>query len=129
VGLAAEYAAARLTRRGLHRHCADTRLQLADALLPLTGDDVVLVFVPGRHNRDVEAILTHAQRTGAQVILVTSSLDTRVGNRVLVTLQPRRPICSPNCASTSRGTQPRLTGGRAMRGSVAPVPGGSGRSG
>jgi DNA-binding MurR/RpiR family transcriptional regulator len=60
--------------------------QLADALLPLTGDDVVLVFVPGRHNRDVEAILTHAERTGAEVILVTSSLDRRLGDRVLVTL-------------------------------------------
>ena len=85
--LAAEYAAARLTRRGLLvRHCADTGFRLADALLPLTGDDVVVVFVPGRYNRDLEAILTHAERTGAQVILVTSSLHTRVGDRVLVTL-------------------------------------------
>lgn len=47
---------------------------------------MVLVFVPGRYNRDVEAILTHAERTGAQVILVTSSLHARVGDRVLVTL-------------------------------------------
>ena len=72
---------------------------------------MVLVFVPGRHNRDVEAILTHAQRTGAQVILVTSSLDTRVGNRVLVTLQPRRPICSPNCVDLARN--PAAADGRA----------------
>ena len=85
--LAAEYAATRLTRRGLLvRHCADTGFRLADALLPLTGADAVLAYLPGNLNRDAEALFSHAERVGADVVLVTSSLSTRLSERVLVSL-------------------------------------------
>jgi DNA-binding MurR/RpiR family transcriptional regulator len=86
-GLAAEYAATRLTRRGLLvRHSADTGFRLADALLPLTGDDAVLAYLPGNLNRDAEALFSQAGRVGADVVLVTSSLSARLSERVLVTL-------------------------------------------
>ncbi|HEX4362308.1 MAG TPA: MurR/RpiR family transcriptional regulator [Pseudonocardia sp.] len=86
-GLAAEYAATRLTRRGLLvRHSADTGFRLADALLPLTGDDAVLAYLPGNLNRDAEALFSQAARVGADVVLVTSSLSARLSERVLVTL-------------------------------------------
>ncbi|GAA4526894.1 MurR/RpiR family transcriptional regulator [Amycolatopsis samaneae] len=83
----AEYAAFRLARRGLiTRHCPDTGFRLADALLPLTAEDAVLVYVPARHNRDVEMIIAHAERTGADVVLVTSKLSTGLAARVRVAL-------------------------------------------
>ena len=86
-GLAAEYAATRLTRRGLLvRHSADTGFRLADALLPLTGDDAVLAYLPGNLNRDAETLFRHAARVGADIVLVTSSLSARLSERVLVTL-------------------------------------------
>jgi len=86
-GLAAEYAATRLTRRGLLvRHCTDTGFRLADALLPLTGDDAVLAYLPGNLNRDAETLFSHAERVGADVVLVTSSLSSQLSGRVLVAL-------------------------------------------
>ncbi|WP_158880278.1 MurR/RpiR family transcriptional regulator [Amycolatopsis anabasis] len=81
----AEYAAFRLARRGLvTRHCPDTGFRLADALLPLTSADAIVVYVPARHNRDVETVLSHARRTGADVVLVTSKLSTDLAARVRV---------------------------------------------
>ncbi|MBN9748417.1 MurR/RpiR family transcriptional regulator [Amycolatopsis sp. A1MSW2902] len=83
----AEYAAFRLARRGLvTRHCDDTGFRLADAMLPLSADDAVLVYVPARQNRDVELILRYAEEVGAPVVLVTSQLSADLESRVRVVL-------------------------------------------
>jgi DNA-binding MurR/RpiR family transcriptional regulator len=83
----AEYAALRLGRLGLiSRFTADTGFRLADALLQVTGAELILMYVPGRHNRDVEAVVSHAERVGADVVLVTHSLGSELGARVRVTL-------------------------------------------
>jgi DNA-binding MurR/RpiR family transcriptional regulator len=83
----AEYAAVRLARRGLvTRHCPGTGFHLADELLPLSSADALLVYIPSRHNRDVELLLRHAERTHADVVLVTSKLSPELTARVRVAL-------------------------------------------
>ncbi|WP_406134884.1 MurR/RpiR family transcriptional regulator [Streptomyces sp. NBC_01089] len=85
--LSARHLALRLGRLGFRTQvAAATGFQLADALLPLTVDDVVVVYAPGRLLTDVEVVLDHAARTGAASVLVTDSLGPVLGDRVDVAL-------------------------------------------
>ncbi|NGO13154.1 MurR/RpiR family transcriptional regulator [Streptomyces sp. HC44] len=91
--LAAEYAAVRLGRLGIvTRGARATGFQLADQLLPLTAEDTVLLYSPGRLSRDLEVVLDHAARTGADAVLVTSTLGPELRDRVRAVLQaPNSP--------------------------------------
>ncbi|MEU8874066.1 hypothetical protein AB0D24_23475 [Streptomyces javensis] len=59
---------------------------LPDALVPLSADDVVVVFAPVRLFREIEVIVDHTEEVGAPVVLVTDSLGPALGDRVAVTL-------------------------------------------
>jgi DNA-binding MurR/RpiR family transcriptional regulator len=81
-GLAAEYLALKLQRRGLATHAVrSTGWMLADDLLRLSRGDVVVLFAPGRLFREFEVICDRADEVGAHVILVTDTLGPVLGPR------------------------------------------------
>ncbi|WP_206282211.1 MurR/RpiR family transcriptional regulator [Streptomyces rhizosphaericus] len=86
-GIVAEYLALRLNRLGLKaRHTADMGFRLPDALVPLSADDVVVIFAPARLFKEIEVIIDHAEEVGAPVVLITDALGPALGDRVAVTL-------------------------------------------
>ncbi|MEU7045661.1 MurR/RpiR family transcriptional regulator [Streptomyces varsoviensis] len=85
--LAARHLALRMGRLGFGtRVAAATGFQLADALLPVSAGDVVVVYAPGRLLTDIEVVLDHAAQVEAASILVTDSLGPVLGDRVDVAL-------------------------------------------
>lgn len=86
-GVAAEHLSIRLGRVGINTHYLDSDgFNLADKLLHLAAEDVLVIFAPGRKTRGIEALLDHAQLTGARVILVSDHLQDVLGDRVTVSL-------------------------------------------
>jgi DNA-binding MurR/RpiR family transcriptional regulator len=86
-GLLARYLAMRLTRMGRRARASwATGFQLADDLLELRADDLVVLYIPARLVGEIEVLLDHAQNVGARVILISSSLGALFGDRVDVTL-------------------------------------------
>lgn len=86
-GLLARYLAMRLTRMGRRARASwATGFQLADDLLELRADDLVVLYIPSRLVGEIEVLLDHAQSVGARVILISSSLGALFGDRVDVTL-------------------------------------------
>jgi DNA-binding MurR/RpiR family transcriptional regulator len=72
----ANYLALTLNRAGKRsRSCGTTGFTLADELLNLTSQHVVVVFAPGRPLPDVRVLVDHARATGAGLILVTEHLE------------------------------------------------------
>lgn len=85
--MAVRYLALRLGRLGHKaRVAAATGFGLADELLALTGDDVVVLFAPGRLLRDHEILLAHAKTVGARTILISDSLGETLAGLVHVSL-------------------------------------------
>jgi len=83
----AEYLALRLTRAGVPSRCAPlTGFGLADSLLPLTKNDVVVIFAPARLLREIDVVIDHAKSVDASVVLVTDALAPILGPRVEATL-------------------------------------------
>jgi DNA-binding MurR/RpiR family transcriptional regulator len=86
-GLLARYLALRLTRMGRRARASwATGFQLADDLLGLRADDVVVLYTPARLLAEIEVVLDHAHAVGARVLLVSSSLGAQFADRVDVTL-------------------------------------------
>ena len=86
-GLLARYLGLRLTRLGRRaRATGATGFQLADDLVGLGPDDLVVLYVPSRLLAEIEVVLDHAAAVGARVLLVSSSLGPLFGSRVDVTL-------------------------------------------
>lgn len=86
-GLLARYLAMRLTRMGRRARASwATGFQLADDLLQLRADDLVVLYIPSRLVGEIEVLLDHADGVGARVILISSSLGALFGDRVDVTL-------------------------------------------
>ncbi|MFJ1702054.1 MurR/RpiR family transcriptional regulator [Kitasatospora sp. NPDC088346] len=85
--LVARHLALRLGRLGRRtRVAASTGFHLADALLPLSAQDVLVVYAPGRLLDDLEVVLDRAAQVGAARILVTDSLGPVLQDRVDVVL-------------------------------------------
>jgi DNA-binding MurR/RpiR family transcriptional regulator len=90
----AEYFALRLTRIGRRaRTGSDTGFRLADSLLPLGPDDIVIAIAHNRLMHEIDVALEHANRVGAGVILLTDSLGEMLRDRVSVVLSA--PIGRP----------------------------------
>ncbi|UOZ02951.1 MurR/RpiR family transcriptional regulator [Amycolatopsis sp. WQ 127309] len=86
-GLLARYLAMRLTRMGRRARASwATGFQLADDLLGLGADDLVVLYTPARILGEIEVVLDHAHSVGARVLLVSSSLGALFADRVDVTL-------------------------------------------
>jgi DNA-binding MurR/RpiR family transcriptional regulator len=97
-GLLARYLALRLTRMGRRARASwATGFQLADDLLGLRADDVVVLYTPSRLLAEIEVVLDHAHAVGARVLLVSSSLQAQFAERVDVTL------AAPQSASNFTG--------------------------
>lgn len=97
-GLLARYLALRLTRMGRRARASwATGFQLADDLLGLRADDVVVLYTPARLLAEIEVVLDHAHAVGARVLLVSSSLGAQFADRVDVTL------AAPQSASNFTG--------------------------
>ncbi|QUQ72459.1 MurR/RpiR family transcriptional regulator [Kutzneria sp. CA-103260] len=86
-GLLARYLAIRLIRMGRRARASwATGFQLADDLLGLAADDVVVLYTPSRILGEIEVVLDHARSVGARVLLISSSLGALFADRVDVTL-------------------------------------------
>lgn len=86
-GVAVNFLTLRLTRLGRQaRTIAATGFRLADELLPLKADDVVVLYAPGRLLSDMDALLQHAESVGARTILISDALGDLLADRVHVTL-------------------------------------------
>ena len=86
-GLLARYLAIRLIRMGRRARASwATGFQLADDLLGLAADDVVVLYTPSRILGEIEVVLEHASSVGARVLLISSSLGALFADRVDVTL-------------------------------------------
>jgi DNA-binding MurR/RpiR family transcriptional regulator len=89
-----EYTVTRLHRLGyLARPASDTGFRLADRLLPLRSDDVVLVVAYSRIRPELRVTLDHAAQVGARVVLLTDSLGEALRDRTDVVLST--PTCRP----------------------------------
>ncbi|MCT2584485.1 MurR/RpiR family transcriptional regulator [Actinophytocola gossypii] len=82
-GVVASYLCLSLKRIGLRaRGVETTGFRLADELLALRRDEVVVVFAPIREFREISLVVGHAERVGAKVVVVTESLGMALADRV-----------------------------------------------
>jgi len=83
----AEYAALQFNRIGLpSATLSATGIGLADRLLDLRAEDVVLMIAYAPVYREIAVTLDHAERLGCPVLLVSDSLEPSVGQRVAAVL-------------------------------------------
>lgn len=86
-GLVAEYHALALSR--LKRRAAavtQTGFRLADPLMSIDPDDIVLIYAPLRRYHEIDVTVAHARKVGASVILVTQALGEEMRDEVDVVL-------------------------------------------
>lgn len=82
-----DYIATHLTRIGHRaRAASDTGYRLADRLLLITPEDVVIVIGHNRITRETRVILDHCTEVGVPVILVTDTLGEALRDEVAVVL-------------------------------------------
>ncbi|MEU4289738.1 MurR/RpiR family transcriptional regulator [Kribbella sp. NPDC026596] len=73
--VAAEHLTLKLRRFGLRSRCIQTAgFRLADDLLAVGSDDVVIVIAPGRLVIDAEIVIDRARAVGAGIILLSEQL-------------------------------------------------------
>jgi DNA-binding MurR/RpiR family transcriptional regulator len=83
----AEYAALQFNRIGLpSASLSATGIGLADRLLDLRAEDVVLMIAYAPVYREVTVTLDHAERLGCPVLLISDSLEPYIGGRVATVL-------------------------------------------
>ncbi|MFC4561682.1 MurR/RpiR family transcriptional regulator [Nocardiopsis mangrovi] len=79
----ADYLCLSLKRIGVRaRGGGLTGFRLADELLELRADDVVVVFAPVRQFRELSVVIEHADAVGAKVVVVTESLGMALASKV-----------------------------------------------
>jgi DNA-binding MurR/RpiR family transcriptional regulator len=64
------------------RTAADTGYRLADRLLLLGPEDVVIVMAQNRLTHEARVVIDHARKTGASIILLTDSLGEALREEV-----------------------------------------------
>ena len=86
--VAAEYLMLKLRRFGLRSRCIRTAgFQLADDLLGIGSEDVVIVIAPGRLIIDGEVVIDRARAVGAGIILLSEEhVAERLANDVTVAI-------------------------------------------
>jgi DNA-binding MurR/RpiR family transcriptional regulator len=91
--LPARHLALKLGRMGRRaRFVGSTGFTLADDLLALSRDAVVVAYVPGRLLRDLEVLLERAKLVGAPVVVVTDELAQRLaGDADVILSAPHTP--------------------------------------
>lgn len=73
--VAAEHLTLKLRRFGIRSLCIKTAgFQLADDLLAIGAEDVVIVIAPGRLTVDAETVIDRARAVGADIILLSERL-------------------------------------------------------
>ncbi|GAA1592586.1 MurR/RpiR family transcriptional regulator [Kribbella sancticallisti] len=102
LGGVSEYIATHLTRIGHRaRAASDTGYRLADRLLLVEPEDVVIVIGHNRINRESRIILDYCTATGIPVILLTDTLGEALRDEVAVVLSA--PMSRPG-TFTSQAT-------------------------
>lgn len=87
-GCVAEYLALSLGRCGVPaRALTESGLSVANGLLPLSGNDAVVVIAPRRHFRVIDVVIDHARSVGARVVLMSEALGMSMRDRVDAVLQ------------------------------------------
>ncbi len=90
-GAIAEYFAIQLGRFGVDAaSLTDTGLRLADRLLRLRQDDLILILAYGRVYAELEALIDWAGAVGAKTLLVTDTLGGALRGRVDTVLSVAR---------------------------------------
>jgi DNA-binding MurR/RpiR family transcriptional regulator len=85
--MVADYLALRLGRIGRRaRSTGATGFRLADHLLDIGPDDLVVLYSPGRLLAEIEVVLDRVETAGARAVLISDSLGPLFAGRVLVTL-------------------------------------------
>jgi len=83
----ADYAALQFNRIGLpSAGLSATGIGLADGLLDLRAEDVVLMIAYAPVYREITVTLDHAERLGCPVLLISDSLGPSIGQRVAAVL-------------------------------------------
>lgn len=114
-GCAADYLSTKVKRAGVpSTSIKATGLTLADHLLDITADDVVLVFATLRRFREIDIVLEHAADVGATTILVSETLGITLRDRVDIVL-----ATPPTTHGTSDGVIMGMIVARALELSVA----------
>jgi DNA-binding MurR/RpiR family transcriptional regulator len=87
LGMLGGYLSLRLSRLGLRaRSAVSSGFLLADELMPMTDEDVLLVVAHQVVPTEIDVALRHAHEVRAKVVLVTDMLAEALGHRVSVTL-------------------------------------------
>jgi DNA-binding MurR/RpiR family transcriptional regulator len=87
LGGVAEYIATHLVRIGIRARAAtETGYRLADRLLLLGGEDVVIVVAQNRVNRETRIIIDHCAKIDVPVVLITDTLGEALRDDVSVVL-------------------------------------------
>jgi DNA-binding MurR/RpiR family transcriptional regulator len=85
-----EYIATHLTRIGHRaRVASDTGYRLADRILLLEPEDVVILMAHNRLSREARTVVDHCSEAGVPVILVTDTLGEALRDEVAVVLSTR----------------------------------------
>jgi DNA-binding MurR/RpiR family transcriptional regulator len=114
-GCVADYLSVLLKRSGVQsRSITATGLRLADDLLDISGNDVVLVFATMRRFREIDVVLNHASKAGATTILVSETLGITLRKHADIVLST-----PPTTHSTSDGVLLGMVVARALELSVA----------
>ena len=87
VGPLADYFALKLTRMGRRARAAlESGYALADALVGIGPDSVVVTIKHSRLSREGEVVINHARTVGAPIILITDTLAEALADKVTVAL-------------------------------------------
>jgi DNA-binding MurR/RpiR family transcriptional regulator len=87
LGMLGNYLSLRLSRLGLRaRSAMSSGFLLADELMPMTDEDVLLVVAHQVVPTEIDVALRHAHEVRAKVVLVTDMLAEALGHRVTVAL-------------------------------------------
>ncbi len=83
----ARFLALKLNRMGTSARSVDTTgFRLADELIKIRKEDVIVLYAPSRLSNDTVVLLNHAAAVGAATILVSDSLGPTLADRVTVSL-------------------------------------------
>jgi DNA-binding MurR/RpiR family transcriptional regulator len=85
--VAAEHLYLRLARMGVRsRYIGSSGFRLADDLLGIEANDVVVLFAPARMPTDVEVLIDQCRAVGVPTVLVTEDLGSQIAAEVTVVL-------------------------------------------
>lgn len=114
-GCPADYLSICLHRAGVRSASINaTGFSLADSLLDISADDVLLVFATLRRFREIDVVLDHAAKVGATTILVSETLGEALRDRIDIVL-----ATPPTTTGTSDGVVMGMVVARALSLSVS----------